>query len=393
MEFDFTKTETADLIERRKAIGKESNSVSGEPLNALEKELDAINAELETRKAAEKKRQEIRQAVASGAGAVVETVNIEERKEKTMTIEEFRSSKAYVDAYASYIKTGKDDECRALLTSNVVEPPEGSSGPLLVPTIVEERVRASWSRNGLLDLVRRTYVRGNLQVGFELSATGAAVHAEGYDAPAEEVLMLGVVSLIPQSIKKWIRISDEVMDLGGEEFLNYIYDEITNKIAKEAQRLLVDSIVGAPPASIGHKIGVPVITGAPTLAIVAQAVANLGDDATRIAVVMNRLTHADFIAAIAANGFLFDPFEGYEVYYDSALPSYAEATAGGKWMIVGDFDGAQMNFPNGQDIRLKFDDLSEAESDLVKIVGRMFVAIGITAPGHFVTVAKEGTSN
>lgn len=388
MEFDFTKTETADLIERRKAIGEESNSASGDALDALEKELDAINAELETRKAAEKKRQEIRQAVASGAGAVVETVNIEERKEKTMTFEEFRSSKAYVDAYARYIKTGKDDECRALLTSNVAEPPEGSSGPLPVPTIVEERVRASWSRNGLLDLVRRTYVRGNLQVGFELSATGAAVHAEGDDAPAEEVLTLGVVSLIPQSIKKWIRISDEAMDLGGEEFLNYIYDEITNKIAKEAQRLLVTAITGAPAASTATQIGVPVITGAPSLPIVAQAVANLGDDASNIAVVMNRLTHADFVAAIAANGFMFDPFEGYAVHYDNTLPAYSAATAGQKWMIVGDFDGAQMNFPNGQDIRLKFDDLTEAESDLVKIVGRMFVAIGITAPGRFVTVAK-----
>lgn len=388
MEFDFTKTETADLIERRKAIGEECNSASGEALDALEKELDAINAELETRKAAEKKRQEIRQAVASGAGAVVETVKIEERKEKTMTFDEFRSSKAYVDAYARYIKTGKDDECRALLTANVAEPPEGSSGPLPVPTIVEERVRANWSRNGLLDLVRRTYVRGNLSVGFELSATDAAVHAEGTDAPAEEVLTLGVVSLVPQSVKKWIRISDEALDLGGEEFLNYIYDEITNKIAKEAQRLAVAAITGAPAASTATQIGVPSIAGAPTLAIVAQAVANLGDEANRIAVVMNRLTHAEFIAAIAANGFMFDPFEGYEVHYDSSLPAYAAATAGQKWMIVGDFDGLQMNFPNGQDIRLKFDDLTEAESDLVKIVGRMFVAIGITGPGRFVTVAK-----
>lgn len=387
---NFKETETAALLERRAAIVTECETATGNALADLEAEMDAINAELETRKAAEEKRRAIRSAVVNGAGVIIDKIDMkEERKNEKMTIEEVRSSKAYVNAFANYVKTGKDAEARALLTSNVAEPPEGSSGPLPVPTIVEERVRANWSRNGLLDLVRRTYVRGNLQVGFELSATAAAVHAEGDEAPDEEVLTLGVVSLIPQSIKKWIRISDEALDMGGEEFLFYIYDEITNKIAKEAQRLLVNAITTAPAASTANRIGVPSINGAPTLAIVAQAVANLGDEASNVAVVMNRLTHADFIAAIAANGYMFDPFEGYSVHYDNTLPAYSAATTGQKWLIVGDFNGAQMNFPNGQDIRLKFDDLTEAEADLVKIVGRMFVAIGIVAPGYFVTVAKN----
>ena len=387
---NFKETETAALLERRAAIVTECETATGDALADLEAEMDAINAELETRKAAEEKRRAIRAAVVNGAGVIIDKIDMkEERKNEKMTIEEVRRSKAYVNAFANYVKTGKDAEARALLTSNVAEPAEGSSGPLPVPTIVEERVRANWSRNGLLDLVRRTYVRGNLQVGFELSATAAAVHAEGDEAPDEEVLTLGVVSLIPQSIKKWIRISDEALDMGGEEFLFYIYDEITNKIAKEAQRLLVNAITTAPAASTANRIGVPSINGAPTLAIVAQAVANLGDEASNVAVVMNRLTHADFIAAIAANGYMFDPFEGYSVHYDNTLPAYSAATTGQKWLIVGDFNGAQMNFPNGQDIRLKFDDLTEAEADLVKIVGRMFVAIGIVAPGYFVTVAKN----
>lgn len=372
-----------ELMERRAAIGSELENADAD-LDALEAEVKSINEELESRKAAETKRNELRNAVAMGDGEVKEKFEKEERK--SMTIEEIRSSKEYVNAFADYVKTGDDSECRSLLTKN--SNVQANPGQVPVPTIIEGRIRTAWERTGLLDLVRKTYVRGNLNVGFELSATAAAVHAEGTDAPAEEVLTLGVVSLIPQSIKKWIRISDEALDLGGEEFLFYIYDEITYQIAKEAKRLLVVAITGAPAASTGTQIGVPVITGAPTLAIVAQAVANLGDDAANIAVVMNRLTHADFIAAIAANGFMFDPFEGYAVHYDNTLPAYSAATTGQKWMIVGDFDGAQMNFPNGEDIRLKFDDLTEAQADLVKIVGRMFVAIGITAPGRFVTVAK-----
>ncbi len=382
---DFKTTETADLIERRKAIGEECNTASGEALSALEKELDAINAELETRKAEEAKRNEIRAAVVSGAGVEIETFEKEERKE-TMNENEIRSSKEYIEAFANYIKTGKDDECRALLTANAN--PAGTSGPLPVPTIIEGRIRTAWERNGLLELVRKTYVRGNLQVGFELSATAAGVHAEGAAAAAEEVLTLGVVSLIPASIKKWIRISDEALDLGGEEFLDYIYDEIAYQIAKEAKRLMLVDIAGANTASSASAIGVPQVVGAPGLEVVANAVANLSGDAANVAVVMNRLTHAAFVAAMAQAHYAFNPFDGVSVHYDSALPAYTSASAGDVWMIVGDFSGYQMNFPNGEDIRIKFDDLSLAESDLVKIVGRLFVAMGITKPGAFVNVTK-----
>ena len=69
--FDFTNTEASELVERRQAIGTECETASGEALSALEAELDAINAEMATRKAAEEKRQEIRNAVANGAGEVV----------------------------------------------------------------------------------------------------------------------------------------------------------------------------------------------------------------------------------------------------------------------------------------------------------------------------------
>lgn len=383
---DFATMTIEQLQERRTAIAAEIDKPDAD-LDALENEARAIKDEIENRKAAESKRAEIRSAVADGKGEVTKNFKTEEKKK--MTINEVRSMPEYVNAYANYIKTGKDNECRALFTANYgSDLGDTDSGKMPVPTIIEERIRTAWERSGLLELVRKTYVRGNLQVGFELSATGATVHAEGAAAPAEEVLTFGVVSLVPASIKKWIRISDEAYDLGGEEFLNYIYDEITHRIIMEAKRQLIFAIGNAPATSTATAIGVPTITGAPTLDIVAKAVANLSDEAENIAIVMNRLTHADFITAMAANGYMFDPFQGYAVHYDNALPAYNAAIGHQTWMIVGDFSGAQMNFPNGEEVKLKFDDLSEAESDLVKIVGRMFVAIGITAPGRFVNVTK-----
>ena len=90
--------------------------------------------------------------------------------------------------------------------------------------------------------VRKAFVKGNLKVGFEISGTDAAVHTEGGDAVAEETLVLGVVNLVPQSIKKWISVSDEALDLRGEAFLDYIYDELAYRIAKKAADLLVAQI-------------------------------------------------------------------------------------------------------------------------------------------------------
>lgn len=383
--FDFSKWTIEDMEKRRAAIVTEMEQ-DGADLDKLGEEARAIKEEMDKRKADAAKREEIRKAVAGAAGIEGRTVD---NAVKTNSDEEVRKSKKYIDAFAKYIRTGDPSECRALLTTN--SNVEANPGQLPVPTIIEERIRTAWEKSGLLDMVRRTYVRGNLNVGFELSATGAAVHAEGTAAPAEEVLTLGVVSLVPQSIKKWIRISDEAYDMGGEEFLNYIYDEITHRIIVEAKRLLITAIVNAPAASTANAIGVPAITGAPTLDIVARAVALLSDDAENIAVVMNRQTHADFIAAIAANGYMFDPFDGYSVHYDNTLPAYTAAAVNAAWLIVGDFSGAQFNFPNGEEVKLKFDDLSEAEADLVKIVGRMFVAIGITTPGRFTKVTKANS--
>ena len=375
---------TTDELEARKAQIAIDVDAEGADLDALNDEVRAIKEELETRKAAEEKRNAIRDMVASGKGETVRTFEGVKEMAQTKTLDEVRSSKEYVDAFAEYIKSGDDTECRSLLTELV------TGGSVPVPTITEGRVRTAWQRAGLMELVNKTYVKGILKIGFELSATGAVVHTEGADAPTEEQLTLGVVSLTPQSIKKWIRISDEAMDMGGEEFLNYIYDEVTYRIAKEAQRILIQKIIDAPAASTAQAAGVPEINGAPTdLSVVAQALAHLSDDAANPVVVMNRLTHAEFMSAMVAANFMFDPFDGIDVHYDNTLKAYTAASSGDTWLIAGDFGvGAQANFPNGDEIRLKFDDLSEAEADLVKIVGREYVGLGVVAPNAFVKVNK-----
>ena len=263
---EFTNMETAELIERRKAIGTEAETASGEELDALERELDSINAELETRKAAEEKRQNIRDVVAAGAGEVIAEIK-EERKEKPMTDIEIRNSDAYIEAFARYIKTGNGDECRSLLTENNV------SGTVPVPAFVEERIRTAWENDDILSRVRKTYFRGNHKVPFERSADAAVVHSEGSSAISEENLLLGIVEMKPETIKKFVSFSTEAETMGGRQFVEYIYDEIIYQITKKAAAEGIDDIKTASASSDATSIGVPVVKTAPSVVAIPTAAA------------------------------------------------------------------------------------------------------------------------
>ena len=381
---NFKDMSAEELMERRAAIGQEIEAPDAD-LDALEQEARAINAELENRKAEEAKRNEIRDAVANGAGETIET--IKEEREKPMTINEIRNSKEYVDAFARYIKTGKDEEVRALLTTNATV----SGAYVPVPELVEDRIRTAWQKLGIMDLVRKTYAKGILKVGFELSADGALVHNEGTNSNSEEALVLGIVELTPVSIKKWITVSDEAMDMSSEEFLYYIYDEITYRIAKKAQELLLAKITAASTTAASNAVSVAEIDDkAPSVSIVSECLGNLSDEAINPVIVMSKGTWAQFKAAQYAAGYAVDPFEGLPVYFDSTIPTYSSTATTGAWLIVGDFGvGAQANFPAGDEITLKFDDLSLAEKDLNKIVGRQYVGLGLVADKAFCRVTMH----
>ena len=71
--------------------------------------------------------------------------------------------------------------------------------------MVYDIVKTAWEREDLMSRVRTLSVKGNLKVQFEVSADGAVKHTEGYGAVNEESLVLGVVTLTPVSIKKWIK--------------------------------------------------------------------------------------------------------------------------------------------------------------------------------------------
>lgn len=324
------------------------------------------------------------QAVINGAG---EETTITLPEERTMpTLDEVRKSQAYIEAFAKYIKTEDKTECRALLTELVQD------GTVPVPSFIEEEIRTSWENSELLSRIKKSYVDGILRVGFELSATGAVIHTEGAKAIDDEELVIGVITLTPASIKKMIHISDEAIDLTGEAFLRYVYDELTYQITKKLEDEVIALIENAPATSDEDTIGVPVVESEASLTTVVEALSELTSKASNPVVIINRKTYATFKALAVAASYAMDPFEGLPVIYNDTIDAYADAAAGDTYMIVGDLIGVQANFPKGEGVTIKYDDKSEAEADLVKIVGREYVALGITAPKHLAKVAKPTES-
>ena len=244
------KEKTVDeLLARQEEIVAEVDSLEDlEAVEARGAELDAIKAELEARKKMAEEKAAIRAAVANGKGTVIEKP-VEERK--AMENVEIRNTDAYINAFAEYIKTGEDAECRALLSEN-------GSGTVAVPELVYNIVKTAWEREGIMSRVRKAYLKGNLKVGFELSADPAYIHTEGSGAVTTENLVLGTVSIVPESIKKSIQISDEALDMRGADFLNWVYSELAYRIAKKAADTLVGKIVAADTASTSTAVGVPV---------------------------------------------------------------------------------------------------------------------------------------
>ena len=367
------------LEERKSAIVAELDN-EGADLDALENEVRAIKAELESRANEEAKKVEIRKTVAETQAPVV-VEKVEEEKREMKTNAEVRASKEYIDAFARYLVSENDTEVRSLLTEN-------ASGSVPVPAIVDDIIRTAWEKSDILSRVKKTSIKGNLKVAFELSADGAYVHTEGTAAPTEESLTLGIVTMVPATVKKWIRVSDEAIAMGGETLVRYIYDELTYQIVKKLTALVIADITGASTSASSSAVSVAAISANPALTTVAKAFANLSDEAQNPVIIMNKLTYADFVGAQAGGNFSFDPFNGLPVVFTSALPAYSAASNNDVYAIVGDLRGAQVNYPEGEGIAIKYDDLSEAEADLVKIVGRQYAAHALTACKMFCNIKK-----
>lgn len=378
---DYEKMTIEELDARAAQIVIETEA-EGADLDALEAEARAIQNEKEARRIAAQEAEELRNKVAAEeVGEVIEQKEIEER-EKTMDNIEIRKSPEYLDAWVENMKGRATEEQRALLTTNA------QNGTIAVPVYVEDMIHTAWESNEIVRRVRRTYFPGNLKVGVEVSADPAQVHYEGAEAITEEDLEIMYINLIPVMVKKMIRVTDEALSLRGAEFLDYLYDELEYQIVKKVG----DGLVQLSVLSIGNAtVQRYAYTGASiTAADIINAAGMLSGEATNPVVITTRATAASLKAAALSAGYGYDPFDGMDVIYvdSSALTATAGGVTETAAAVIADLSGWQINLPEGDTVKFKFDDLTEAAADMVRIIGRMYVAEDITSVGKTVVIQE-----
>lgn len=364
-------------IETRMSAIRTEIDAEGADIDALTAEVSAIEERKAELTANANKFAELRTKLATGNATVVEKPQKETTK---MDMKEVRNSQEYIHAYAQYIKTGKDAELRSILTANAAAE---STAKVPVPELVDKTIKHAWDNMQILSRVTRTELKGNVKVGVETASEDAQIHKEGAAAIKEEELTLKIVEMVPETIKKFITVSDETLDMDDGAFLEYIYAELSYKIFKKAEDVVVADIV-ADKDALGATM-----EPAGTIVDFINAVAKLSDEATNPVIVMNKQSYAYYKGLAVNANYAVDPFDNMTVLFNNTLAAVTSTTvASGNYAIVGDLKGVQVNFPNGTDVSFKYDDLSLAEKDLVKIVGRLPMGHAVVAPKRFVTLKK-----
>ena len=205
------------LTERRAAIAQEVDAPEAD-LDALEAEARAIKEELETRKAAEEKKAEIRNSVAAGSGEVIKTVEIvEERKEKMFGYETIE----YRDAWTKRI-IGRElnEEERAALASaaNVI--------PKMTVDAVWDRLIKPAELLGKVDVTQfPTYVR------FPVATTVNAAAAQAVSTTISESSdVIGYVDLVPNEYVKLLTVGADIDHMAVPAVHDWIVNNIVDSI-------------------------------------------------------------------------------------------------------------------------------------------------------------------
>lgn len=361
----------ADLEKRSLEIAEEVKTADSESLDTLSEELDAIEERKAIIKAEADEKRAAMEEVLSGKGEPIEE---KQEERKTMDNKEIRKSAEYLDAWVEYQKGRANEEQRALLMTG------NEDGTIAVPTYVADRIETAWESNEIVRRAKKSYFKGNLKVGYEASAEGAIEHDEGDKAITDEALVIGFVELIGQTYKKMVKYTTEVLDMKGEAFVDYIVDEIEYQMAKTIGDAMVKKAIGAAaPLKQDYTAAGAVLTTAD----IVGAEGMLAGDANP-ALITTRANAAALKAAVLGAGYGYDPFDGMEVVYvDSAALT---ALAGTALAVVADLSAWQFNFPNGDDVKFVFDEYTEAPADIVRVIGRVMVGMGVVAPYKTVVI-------
>ena len=365
-----------EIIARAREIETEMEQTNADidALTTEAKELAIRKAEMIAERTAAE------QAILAGAGETKESHQENKNMEENKIT---RNSPEYEEAYGEYLRTGDENIARTVLMSE-----NATDGTVAVPTIVEDAIDKAWSEDAILNMVKVTNYKGNLEKNFVISSTGAQVHTEGGDPITDETLSLGIRTLVPMAIKKNLPVTRQALKLRGREFLNFLQEEVYDHIVIKAGEQLIADILAAPTTATATMPAVAEIEAASvTVSEIFGAEALLSAQAKNRVILMHPATIAAVKLAALSAQYAYDPFDGMKVIPCDSLASVTTAQVGDCLAIIGDFKwGAQANFPDGKAPEIIIDKITNKKSNIVDIFGELYMSIGVVNSDAFARV-------
>lgn len=383
--------ENSDTDKREELLGE---------VEELTKEADQIDEEI---KGLEEQRSTFKaQEERMSLSANLTKIKVEERKEQ-INMENVLNTHEYNQIYADMIRGKVDEkEVRSFLQKRN-DPDPGlltSTTNVPVPVIMQGFVETAWYQYGKFSrIVAETFEPAILKIPVETAASGAAWHTEGGDAVAEEYITLGQIILQPKMIKKWISLSDELMAMAAEDFLRYVADELVYRVILALDEAIISrtDLNGLGVIGIVGNANTETLSAALDFNVINEAISNLVTFEDLV-IAMNPVTFfKNFMGLTDQVGnpifrIVHDNenrpqyyLSGYRVEFTQALPAYEDADPGDAYAVVGNFRrGYRLNYPQGRDVITLVDPYTLATKDLVRMIGRLYVAGNVVKPKHFV---------
>ena len=295
----------------------------------------------------------------------------------------YQSTKEYRSAWVKAIVGKGDAELNAIKEARGL----ATTSATLVPTYIADRVQTTWERNRLLNEVSIIISSAKLSFPIETANSGAVFHTEGAEAPSEEAITLVDKLLQPMTAKKWISITDELINGSEEAILDYIADEVAYYILKlVADSVVNGSLVGgkgvegivnsslADAVSGGALDGTTFYKGLAALVDVENPtiVLNPSDFYGKVMGLLDT-TGRPIFSAIGTEMFV----NGCRVILSSAVPTNKA--------IVGDLSAYKLEM-EAREPRLIFDPYTSAREDKVNVVGKLMSAGALVKPHKLAVV-------
>lgn len=254
-----------------------------------------------------------------------------------------------------------------------------------IPAEIANKIERAWESNALLKGAKRSYFKGTLKVPYESSSEDAELHLENNGAVDQEALVMGLIELSPAMFKKWVGVTDEACEIGGDFLTNYLYDEILYRINSAICGDILNQLANDAGDSETFCTAVEMASTAPTTADLITLEGAVKGEMIDPVYVMNRATYAAIKAAAIAGNYGYDPFNGFPVVIDEHM--------GGDngFVMFLDRAGIRVNYANGTDaIQFKVDDLSKMEYDITRFLGRLYVGDGYVRPYGAAVLVEAG---